>query len=274
MATGQLQLQQWIAIAFNMTWMWKHWHRTWEKQIGGFIARTFVGTLIFMHLHCWEGTTLVAVQHQHCVQFRVLCLRGHRIFDRTLVLNFRNSAALSQHWLIPRFCRADLGWSSYLVWRIWENCRRISQRILPAIFSAKCSALFLRANPKIHTQNLHRKIAGTPLKFHFFRTQHFSHWFSAYEGDQHWRCRKTSLLFSCLGMKAHPPPWHPFSCQICQQSLCPLWTAPVCDKPIESRRSYISCIGLLVCQRRPTGRISRGEVWFGGCQKKPSKNSS
>ena len=102
----------------------------------------------------------------------------------TIAVWFANATSpwADANFLSPRFCRVDLGWTFYLVWRIWGR--------LPANFSANLSEIF----PQIFqpcfssvsgpSQQFTPKIFGILLQFHFLKPKNYSRRFSACWGDQ------------------------------------------------------------------------------------------
>ena len=77
----------------------------------------------------------------------------------------------------------------FLFWpgEFWENCRRISQRVLMAIFFCEFFGLVFpgfRAPTKNSRPKFTPRIVGFPLQFHFLEPKTCSRRFSAYGGDQ------------------------------------------------------------------------------------------
>ena len=79
--------------------------------------------------------------------------------------------------LIPRFCRADLGCMFYFGLANLGNCQRISQRILMAIFFRKFFGLVFfpgfQAPRKKSRPRFTPRIVGIPLQFHFLEPKCF-----------------------------------------------------------------------------------------------------
>ena len=111
-------------------------------------------------------------------------------------------ANLVHNLLVPTLCRADLGWIFHFgPAKFWENCQRISQRILMANFDSEIFGLVFpgfQVTPKSSRPKFTSRIVGIPLQFLFLEPKIYSRRFSAYGRDQ-------NLRQIC----ATPPLWTP-----------------------------------------------------------------